>query len=72
MQYTEAHTNKPVKQLAEEAIHILNNPRFHTKYWNEHGGHQARFRMKYWQQKADSLLDSLQLTDTTMLMQSRS
>lgn len=49
---------EPFQQLAE----VLHNLRFYTKYWNEHGGANARKRMHYWQEMADKLLDSLGLT----------
>ena len=51
-----------IKAVAEEAVRVLHNLRFYTKYWNEHGGYQARARMEYWQTQADKLLDSLGLT----------
>lgn len=51
-----------VFEMAGQLAHTLHNLRFFTKYWNEHGGYAARERMKYWQDKADKLLDSYGIT----------
>lgn len=53
--------NRVTDQFAE-AMHILHNLRFFTKYWNENGGGQARQYKKYWEEKADQLLTSHGLT----------
>lgn len=54
-------TEEELKIKFQEVAHILHNLRFFTKYWNEHGGFEARKRMNYWQDKADAVLDSLGL-----------
>lgn len=51
-----------LKDKFAEVAHVLHNLRFFTKFWNEHGGYQARRRMQYWQERADALLDSMGLT----------
>lgn len=45
-----------------EMARIMHNLRFYTKYWNEHGGFNARKNMKYWEEKADACLDQNGLT----------
>lgn len=55
-------TEEQLTRKFEELAHALHNLRFFTKYWNEHGGYQARQRMKFWQEKADDLLDGMGLT----------
>jgi len=51
-----------VTEELEQALHILHNLRFFTKYWNENGGGQARQYKKYWEEKADNLLNTHGLT----------
>ncbi len=55
-------TDKQVADQFGEVMHILHNLRFFTKYWNENGGGQARQYKKYWEEKADQLLNSHGLT----------
>lgn len=57
----EVHTEVEMKAVMADLAHILHNLRFYTKYWNEHGGYQARNQMKIWEQKADTILNSLGL-----------
>ena len=58
----QVETDEQAKELISELAHTLHNLRFFTKYWNEHGGYQARKNMTNWQFRADALLDSLGLT----------
>lgn len=55
-------TARQIPGQLEEALHILHNLRFFTKYWNEVGGGQAREYKKRWEEKADKLLTSHGLT----------
>lgn len=56
-----ASENEIIERM-EEMAYILHNLRFFTKYWNEHGGYQARMKKKYWEEKADKCLDKNGLT----------
>jgi hypothetical protein len=58
----EIETDNQLIDVAQKFAHTLHNLRFYTKYWNEHGGYQARDRMNHWQQRADELLNSYGLT----------
>lgn len=55
-------TDQQLPAQLQEALHILHNLRFFTKYWNENGGGQARQYKKRWEEKADKLLNSHGLT----------
>lgn len=55
-------TDQQMPAQLQEALHILHNLRFFTKYWNETGGGQARDYKKRWEEKADKLLNSYGLT----------
>lgn len=56
-------TPEEMKQQAEELLHILHNLRFHTKYWKQHFGGQAKQRKEYWEQKADEKLNQFGLNE---------
>lgn len=58
----EVESDQDLVTRFQALAHVLHNLRFFTKYWNEHGGYQARQNMKYWQDKADALLNSMGLT----------
>lgn len=60
-------TDEELQQLHAEAIHILNNLRFHTKYWHKHYGQPAKINREYWEQKADELLNGLGLEEHNRL-----
>lgn len=53
----EISTEEQLKKEFQEAVHILHNLRFYTKYWNEHGGFKARENMNRWQARADNYLN---------------
>lgn len=51
-------------ELAREALHILNNLRHHTKYWDEHYGALAKDAKKKWEKRADEFLEKIQAEKT--------
>lgn len=46
---------------ATEAIHILSNLRKFTKLWEQGYGVELRNRKKYWEKKADELIEKLKV-----------
>lgn len=51
------HGDEELLSLCREAIHILNNLRYTTEEWEEHFGAARRDRKNYWEDKADALLE---------------
>lgn len=49
--------------VATELLHCLCNLRKFTKLWEENYGVEIKARKKYWEDKADSLLQRLQITE---------
>jgi len=58
----EITSQQQLESRFQALAHTLHNLRFFTKYWNEHGGYEARKNMNNWQEKADNLLDEMGLT----------
>lgn len=50
-------------KLAKEALHILSNLRHFTKKWNENHGVQLKQRKNYYEEKADELIERLQIEE---------
>lgn len=54
------------EQLAasfEEAMRILVNLRFHTKFWHEHFGSPAKKNKEHWEKRADDFLKKFGVTE---------
>lgn len=49
--------------VATELAHVLSNLRKFQKKWESNYGVELRERKKYWEDKADSLLQRLQVTE---------
>lgn len=49
--------------IAAEAIHIVTNLRAATKKYNEHFGSHLKNRKIYWENKADELVERLQVPE---------
>ncbi len=49
-------------KISEEALHILANLRKFTKMWNETHGVELKERKKYYEEKADNLIERLKIT----------
>lgn len=56
--------NSELMEMARDAIHILNNLRHHTKYWDEHYGALAKNAKRKWEERADEFLEKIQATKT--------
>lgn len=50
-------------KVAAELIHVLANLRKFTKLWNETHGVELKSRKKYYEDKADQLIERLQVED---------
>lgn len=49
--------------VAQDALHVLANLRKFTKLWEESHGVQLKARKKYYEQKADDLIERLQVIE---------
>ena len=47
----EINSPEQLEAQFKKLAHTLHNLRFFTKYWNEHGGYEARKNMNNWQEK---------------------
>lgn len=56
-------TEAELYSVCTELLHITLNLRKFTKLWEENYGVEIKARKKYWEDKADSLLQRLQVTD---------
>jgi len=55
-------SEEELMELGSELLHILVNLRFATKAWERDYGANLRGRKKYYELKADELIQKLQLT----------
>lgn len=56
-------TEEELKNLFLELAHAGHNMRFAQKFWNEHGGGQARDKKKYWETKFDGILNRMGMSE---------
>lgn len=57
------NTEAELYLVCQELLHITLNLRKFTKLWEEKYGVEIKARKKYWEDKADSLLQRLQIPE---------
>lgn len=57
------NSEEELKKVAEQAIHILANLRKFTRLWNESHGVELNERKKYYENKADELIEELKIKE---------
>lgn len=57
------HSEEELLNLCKELLHITVNLRAATKLWEQHYGCALRNKKKYYEARADELIERLQVTD---------
>lgn len=59
----EYSTDEQLQELHADALRVLHNLGYWTKYWEKHYGSDARNAKKRWEKRADELLNGFGLTE---------
>lgn len=56
-------TTKDLEDFTTRLVNAVAHERYWTKRWMAHFGHTNRTEMTSWQERSDSLINELQITD---------